>query len=145
MAYPEEFFRQRAVTDTLAVLDKGLERAAQLKDGQSPWTMQKGRVVRGYRSALDGSVQPVRITVPAEYDGAKAVPLDVAQARSLHQPVRGRDPSTRGREWRSTTCRARCRSTCSAEGRIPTTGSAKPTSSRRSSSRSVPTRSTPSE
>src|SRR5205085_8442228 len=34
MAYPEEFFRQRAVTDTLAVLDKGLERAAQLKDGK---------------------------------------------------------------------------------------------------------------
>lgn len=79
MAYPEEFFRQRSVTDTLAVLDKGLERAAQLKDGQSPWTTQKGRVVRGYRSALDGSVQPVRITVPDDYDSTKPVPLDVAQ------------------------------------------------------------------
>src|SRR4051812_15136015 len=31
MAYPEEFFRQRSVADTLAVLDKGLERAALLK------------------------------------------------------------------------------------------------------------------
>ena len=37
MAYPEEFFRQRSVADTLAVLDKGLERAAQLKEGQFPW------------------------------------------------------------------------------------------------------------
>lgn len=79
MAYPEEFFRQRSVADTLAVLDKGLERAAQLKEGKSPWTTQKGRVVRGYRSAMDGSVQPVRVTVPDEYDGVRAFPLDVAQ------------------------------------------------------------------
>ena len=79
MAYPEEFFRQRTVADTLAVLDKGLERAAQLKEGKSPWTTQKGRVVRGYRSALDDSVQPVRVTVPDEYDGTRAFPLDVAQ------------------------------------------------------------------
>ena len=79
MAYPEEFFRQRTVADTLAVLDKGLERAAQLKEGRSPWTTQKGRVVRGYRSALDDSVQPVRVTVPDEYDGTRAFPLDVAQ------------------------------------------------------------------
>jgi hypothetical protein len=77
MAYPEEFFRQRSVTDTLAVLDKGLERAAQLKQGQSPWTSQKGLVVRGFRSALDDSVQPVRVTVPDDYDGMRAVPLDV--------------------------------------------------------------------
>jgi len=79
MAYPEEFFRQKSVTDTLAVLDKGLERATQLKDGKSPWTTQKGLVARGFRSAIDGTVQPVRVTVPAEYDGAKIFPLDVAQ------------------------------------------------------------------
>ena len=79
MTYPEEFFRPRSVADTLSVLDKGLERAAQLKEGKSPWTTQKGRVVRGFRSALDGSVQPVRVTVPDEYDGARAFPLDVAQ------------------------------------------------------------------
>ncbi len=79
MSYPEEFFRQRAVADTLKVLDLGLERAAQLKEGKSPWTTQKGRVVRGFRSALDGSVQPVRVTVPEQYDGVRAFPLDVAQ------------------------------------------------------------------
>ncbi len=79
MAYLEEFFRQASVADTLSVLDKGMERAAQLKEGKSPWTSQKGRVVRGFRSALDGSVQPVRVTVPDEYDGVRAFPLDVAQ------------------------------------------------------------------
>jgi hypothetical protein len=78
MAYPEEFFRQKSVADTLNVLNAGLERASLLKDGKAPWTTQKGRVVRGYRSALDGSVQPVRVTVPDDYDGARAVPLDVA-------------------------------------------------------------------
>jgi hypothetical protein len=78
MVYPEEFFRQRSVTDTLNVLDAGLERAAQLKEGKSPWTTQKGRVVRGFRSALDGSVQPVRVTVPDDYDGKRPAPLDVA-------------------------------------------------------------------
>ena len=79
MAYEEEVFRQVSVADTLRVLDNGLERAAQLKEGKSPWTSQKGRVVRGFRSALDGSVQPVRVTVPDEYDGVRAFPLDVAQ------------------------------------------------------------------
>src|SRR6266581_3532139 len=79
MTYPEEFFRQQSVTDTLSVLDKGLERAAQLKEGRSSWTTQKGRVVRGFRSGLDGSVQPVCVTVPDDYDSARAFPLDVAQ------------------------------------------------------------------
>jgi hypothetical protein len=78
LTYPEEFFRQRSVDDTIAVLDQGLARAAQLKDGKSPWTTQKGRVVRGFRSALDGTVQPVRITVPDDYDGSRPVPLDIA-------------------------------------------------------------------
>ena len=76
MAYPEEFFRQRSVTDTLAVLDKGLERAAQLREGQSPWTTQKGRVARGFRSALDGSVQPVRVTVPDARHSESAIGFD---------------------------------------------------------------------
>src|SRR5579862_8268376 len=79
MTYPEEFFRPESVADTLSVLDQGMERAAQLKEGKSPWTTQKGLVVRGFRSALDGSVQPVRATVPDEYDGIRTFPLDVAQ------------------------------------------------------------------
>jgi pimeloyl-ACP methyl ester carboxylesterase len=77
--YPIEFFKQQSVGDTLKVLDKGLDRAAQLKYGKSPWTTQKGRVDRGFWSALDGTVQPLRVTVPDDYDGVKPVPLDVAQ------------------------------------------------------------------
>lgn len=73
MAYPEEFFRPVSVADTLSVLNKGMERAAQLKEGKSPWAIQKGQVVRGFRSALDGSVQPVRVTVPDEYEGIQGL------------------------------------------------------------------------
>ena len=87
LAYPEEFFRQTSVADTLSVLDKGLERAAQLKEGQSPWTSQKGRVVRGFRSALDGSVQPVRVTVPDEYDGVRRVSVGCRPTWPLYAPL----------------------------------------------------------
>jgi poly(3-hydroxybutyrate) depolymerase len=78
LTYAEEFFRPNSVADTLNALSQGLARAQLLKQGQSPWTTQKGQVVRGYRSALDGSVQPVRVTVPDDYDGVRSVPLDVA-------------------------------------------------------------------
>jgi predicted esterase len=50
------------------VLDRGLLRASQQARGEAPWLFQTGRaVVRGYRSALDGSVQPYAVTFPADY------------------------------------------------------------------------------
>jgi pimeloyl-ACP methyl ester carboxylesterase len=79
MAFPEEFFRKESVANTLRVLDQGMERAEQLKHGKSPWTAQKGRLIRGYRSAVDGSVQPYRLTVPDDYVGSRAWPLDVVE------------------------------------------------------------------
>jgi len=79
LAFPEEFSRKEAVAATLDVTDQGLERAAQLKEGRTPWTTQKGRLIRGYRSEVDGSVQPFRLTVPEEYDGATPLPLDVIE------------------------------------------------------------------
>jgi len=57
-------------------LAEGKLRAAQLKDGKSPWTTQKGLVVRGYRSKIDGSVQPYGMVIPESYSGA-ATRLDV--------------------------------------------------------------------
>ncbi|HEX4609072.1 MAG TPA: prolyl oligopeptidase family serine peptidase [Urbifossiella sp.] len=52
------------------VLAAGLARAKDLKDGKTPWTTQTGPVVRGYRSRIDGSVQPYWLYVPAGYDPA---------------------------------------------------------------------------
>jgi hypothetical protein len=78
LTYPEEFFKPKSVGDTLTILAQGIERADLLKQGKSPWQSQKGQVVRGFRSALDGSVQPIRVTVPDNYDGTQPIPLDVA-------------------------------------------------------------------
>jgi prolyl oligopeptidase family protein len=50
------------------VLAAGLERAKQLKDGKTPWTTQTGPVLRGYRSKIDGSVQPYWLIIPKDYD-----------------------------------------------------------------------------
>ena len=41
------------------------------------WESRKGRIVRGYRSKVDGSVQPYGLIIPESYDGSKPVRLDV--------------------------------------------------------------------
>lgn len=56
------------------VLAAGLERAKALKAGQTPWTTQTGPVLRGYRSKIDGSVQPYWLIVPKDYDFAAKTP-----------------------------------------------------------------------
>jgi len=64
MEFPEEYFNQRPSTTRSLPWTRVLDRAHQLLKGQSPWKDQKGRVVRGYYSDLDGSVQPVRRHYP---------------------------------------------------------------------------------
>jgi hypothetical protein len=76
----DEFYQKDAAERTLAVLDRGLLRANQLGRGEYPWRYQTGRsVARGFRSNVDGSVQPYAVTLPAEYgkDPAKKWRLDV--------------------------------------------------------------------
>jgi hypothetical protein len=77
MEFPDEFFNQAAVGSTLAVLEEGVQRAGEMQSGKTPWTTAKGRVSRGYRSAVDGSVQPYRVIVPESYDGSRPYPLCV--------------------------------------------------------------------
>jgi dienelactone hydrolase len=74
LRFPEEFFTPEFVPNTLKAIDHGLARAA---DGTFSWESRKGRLVRGYRSKIDGSVQPYALTIPESYDGSKAVRLDV--------------------------------------------------------------------
>ena len=59
-------------------LQIGLDRARSLKKGEAPWTRETGLVVRGFRSRIDGSVQPYGLVVPESYqfDGAKNHRLD---------------------------------------------------------------------
>jgi hypothetical protein len=58
-------------------LGRGRQRAAALEAGKQPWREKKGKVVRAFRSALDDAVQPYGIIVPAKYDPAKPIRLDV--------------------------------------------------------------------
>lgn len=61
------------------VLAAGLERAKALKDGKTPWATQTGSVLRGYKSYIDGSVQPYWLIIPTDYDikGDKKHRLDL--------------------------------------------------------------------
>ena len=44
----------------------------QLAAGKAPWTTATGLVVRGYRSKIDGSVQPYGLVVPGIVSAAAA-------------------------------------------------------------------------
>jgi pimeloyl-ACP methyl ester carboxylesterase len=58
-------------------LTKGADRLAALEHGELPWGGQLGRVVRGYRSRVDGSVQPYGLVVPRALQGGRPLRLDV--------------------------------------------------------------------
>ena len=66
----DEFYVERGRNDVAAakqVLAHGMDRLRSLKDGKAPWVTQTGLVVRGYRSKIDGSVQPYGLVVPVSY------------------------------------------------------------------------------
>lgn len=65
-----EFHKPQEIKAAFELLAEGAQRAAQLKSGQTPWTRQTGLVVRGYRSRIDGSVQPYGMVIPESYSGA---------------------------------------------------------------------------
>lgn len=67
-----EFHKPQETQTGKELLEEGMQRAAQLKGGQAPWTRQTGLVVRGYRSKIDGSVQPYGMVIPESYAGAPA-------------------------------------------------------------------------
>jgi poly(3-hydroxybutyrate) depolymerase len=58
-------------------LIRGIERADFLAAGKHPWTTNKGKVLRGFVSAVDGSTQCYGLVVPHSYDCAKPIRLDV--------------------------------------------------------------------
>lgn len=65
--FPELFNTQNAIDHSMIVLDQGIERARQLRNGQSPWVAGNSRIY-SYYSAMDGSVQPYHVSLPASFD-----------------------------------------------------------------------------
>jgi hypothetical protein len=62
-----EFYDLKDVEVARTLLQQGRERARQLREGQAPWAAATGLVVRGYRSKIDGSVQPYGLVVPRSF------------------------------------------------------------------------------
>lgn len=60
-------------------LDTGLRRCELLAKGERPWTIQPGKSLRGFVSAIDGSVQPYAVVLPAGFDAGNRTPqrLDI--------------------------------------------------------------------
>jgi hypothetical protein len=64
-----------------ALLRNGLKRAEErlgaINGDRAAWSTRKGKTVRGFISAVDGSTQPYGVVVPRGYDGAQPMRLDV--------------------------------------------------------------------
>lgn len=72
-----EFYTPQDVDLARQLLDQAAQRLEALSDGKRPWDKQRGLVVRGFRSKLDGSAQPYGLVVPEELKLEKPVPLYV--------------------------------------------------------------------
>jgi hypothetical protein len=71
----DEFFEGKQTAFAKKLLQQGHDRVQQLQNGQAPWLSASGLVVRGYRSKLDGSVQPYGLVVPAAWKPGYLKPL----------------------------------------------------------------------
>ena len=60
----DEFFNDKQFATAAELLKEGFSRAESLKAGKAPWREAKGLVVQGYRSKIDGSVQPYGLVIP---------------------------------------------------------------------------------
>jgi hypothetical protein len=62
-----EFYNPREVGVARVLLKIGVERADAMRDGKAPWVSATGLVVRGYKSKIDGSIQPFGLVIPDDY------------------------------------------------------------------------------
>lgn len=63
----DEVMAPKDIAYARTLIAKGRERAAQLREGKAPWLEARGTLLRGYRSKLDGSVQPYALHVPESW------------------------------------------------------------------------------
>lgn len=68
--YPLVYHETLDPADARKALADGMARAMSLRDGKTPWINESGP--RGYVSRIDGSVQPYRVLLPADYSATAA-------------------------------------------------------------------------
>jgi pimeloyl-ACP methyl ester carboxylesterase len=72
-----EFYRPQDVSTARELIATAGRRLDELAAGRHAWTRAHGLVVRGYRSRVDGSVQPYGLVIPEKLDPARPAPLYV--------------------------------------------------------------------
>jgi hypothetical protein len=60
----DEFFDKKQPDFAKHLIEEATNRLAELRSGHASWLTATGLVVRGYRSKLDGSIQPYGLVVP---------------------------------------------------------------------------------
>ncbi len=71
-----QFYDLKQLAAAATLLTEGRSRLEALSKGTAPWVQAKGQIVRGFRSRIDGSVQPYGVVVP-ENTPAKGARMDV--------------------------------------------------------------------
>ena len=66
-----EFFDPKQIAIAKEHILRGMQRAQELFNGKPSWTKATGLVVRGYVSAIDGSVQPYGLEIPEDWKPAE--------------------------------------------------------------------------
>ena len=74
LRYDEFYHATNEVAAAHRLLQEGTARAEALSRGTVPWLKMTGQVVRGYRSAIDGSVQPYGLVIPSSYKPESTTP-----------------------------------------------------------------------
>ncbi len=72
-----EFYRHDDIAKAHGLLVVANQRLDQLAAGKTPWTTQRGLVVRGYRSSIDGSAQPYGVEIPKDLASLEDAPFYV--------------------------------------------------------------------
>ena len=80
----KEFYSPEYTPSALKALDTGLARAAELAAGKASWPEKTGRLIRGYVSEVDHSVQPYAVSVPPTFK------KQAGQRWPLHVVLHGR-------------------------------------------------------
>ncbi|HZK80306.1 MAG TPA: alpha/beta hydrolase-fold protein, partial [Humisphaera sp.] len=73
----QEFYSEKDVATALADIATANKRLDELAAGKAEWPTQHGQFVRGYRSEIDGSVEPYGLEIPEGLDLSKPMPLYV--------------------------------------------------------------------
>lgn len=70
-----EIYEEKQLPLLEVMAQEGERRLAKLEEGEAPWADDRGLLVRGYRSKIDGSVQPYGLEIPEGLDLSQPVPL----------------------------------------------------------------------